>query len=97
MYKHPQGQISYTLIINVDKISLDEFRVIVANNQSKIRCCAIMPQLSDEKLATLYEYLPNTRISKEKYEEMIENIRWNKMQMQFTDADLTCSSGACPL
>jgi hypothetical protein len=91
------GQISYTLIINVDKISLDEFRVIVANNQSKIRCCAIMPQLSDEKLATLYEYLPNTRISKEKYEGMIENIRWNKMQMQFTDADLTCSSGACPL
>lgn len=95
--KNENGQISYTLKINTDKISLDEFRKIVAENQSQIRCCAIMPQLSNEKLADLYEYLPNERITKEQYDEIIDNIQFSKLMVQFTDADLICSSGACPL
>jgi hypothetical protein len=61
------GQISYTLKINTDKVSLEEFRKTFLQYQSKIRCCTILPSISDEKLKTMYEYLPEEEVSAYKF------------------------------
>ncbi len=64
------NQISYTLKYDPKKVSYEEFARTLKENQSKIRCCAVMPQED----ASAYEYLPEEAISKEEYEAKKKDI-----------------------
>lgn len=95
--ENQNGQISYTLKINTDKVSLEEFRKTFLEYQSKIRCCTILPSISDEKLKTMYEYLPEEEVSAYKFNRILSKIKGTKMEYIVSDADMLCAGGACPL
>ena len=60
----PRGnQVSYTLKLNMDLYSIDEVREIVSKYQPQIRCCSYQPEMSEDKVKCLYEYMPEEDIS----------------------------------
>ena len=85
-----------TLSIPTDKYSLEEFRETYIKYQSQIRCCTVLPIISDDKLKTLYEYLPNEDISEEDF-IAIQNHIQKKRDVEFSMDELMCQSGSCPL
>ena len=94
----PRGnQLSYTLKVNMDLYSLDEIRNLILKYQPLIKCCSYQPEMGQDKLKTLYEYLPEEDISEEYFNEIEERIKESKMEIKFHERELLCSSGACPL
>lgn len=90
------NQISFTLKFPTDKMTLEEFRETFFKYQSQIRCCSVLPIVSDDQLKTLYEYLPEEDVTLEQFLEIENNIQKNK-DVMFSENDLLCSSGSCPL
>ena len=91
------NQISYTLKFDVDKYSLEEFRLYILANQGDVRCCAVMPTVSQVKQRTLYEYLPEEEVTYKQFASIVYNINDPEMTQQIDMETLQCVGGACPL
>lgn len=87
------NQASYTLKYNPEKVSLNEFKRIILENQSKVKCCSVMPQVD----ISAYEYQPEEPVSPEKFREIVSEIRDTAVKAYIRLEDLQCDSGACPL
>lgn len=93
----PKGnQISYTLKLDKEKVSLEQYRKTVLEFQPKVRCCAVMPTPGKNELASLYEYLPEEEITESEYNNLMSRIN-KKTDEDFDEKELLCSSGSCPL
>lgn len=91
------NQISYSLKINTDLYTLDEIRQTILKYQPQIRCCSYQPEMGEDKVKSLYEYMPEEEISEKEYNEIEERIKQSKMEVRFHERELLCSSGSCPL
>ena len=86
------NQISYTLKYKPEVTSLEQFRDVIRNYQSQVRCASVMPQAD----TSAYEYLPETAITKAEFEALVANIK--KDIEEDIDADtMQCAGGACPI
>jgi hypothetical protein len=84
------NQLSYTLKYDPKTVNFEEFRRIVLENQPKVRCCAVMPQID----SSAYIYVPEERINREQYDSLMANI--NRMDREAVDeSTLECDGGAC--
>lgn len=90
--KDTGNQISYTLKYNPDKVSYDDFSKSIMNNQSKVKCCSVMP-MSD---TNSYEYTPEQSITKAEYEDIYKKIR-KSITEDIGKEHIDCDSGACPV
>ncbi len=86
------GQISYTLKFNPDEVDYKHFRDMLVRYQSKVKCCAVMPQVNN----VAYEYLPETAITKVEYEEVCYKIS-NVLAEDVGIEHLSCGTGGCPI
>lgn len=91
------NQISYTLKFDVDKVSRQEFEDTVYEYQSKIRCCSVMPVVSEDAMKSRYEYLPEESINRDDLLNIISNIHDEEMDQAFDMGTLACAGGGCPL
>ena len=95
------NQVSYTLRYNQDNVTYERYQDMLAEHQSEIRCCAVMPEIKLDSSA--YEYLPEEERSP--FEMKIIKARIAAMSAEqgiiTEDFDmekhLGCASGACPL
>jgi hypothetical protein len=88
------NQVSYTLKYDPKVVSYEEFRQIILDNQSTVRCCSVMPQED----TSAYEYLPEEAVTKHEYELIAEAIQADgqmKEEVGFEHVD--CGSGGCPV
>jgi len=85
------GQISYTLKYNPDLVGYDEFRAMILEHQSQVRCCSVMPQ-SD---TSSYEYQPEEPVSAERFAEIVRKIV--RISEDVGREHIDCASGACPI
>jgi hypothetical protein len=91
------NQISYTLKFDKNKVSREEFASIVYKYQSQVRCCSVMPTVSENELKSRYEYLPEESITKDELLNIISQIHDDDMDQALDLGTLVCVSGACPL
>jgi hypothetical protein len=84
------NQISYTLKFSPDKVSLQEFQQQMLEVQN-VRCVSVLPQAD----ISVYEYLPESEITKEEYEEYMANIQ--QATEDVSREHLECGSGGCPI
>ena len=89
------NQISYTLKVFTDMYDLDAFRKIVRENQSTVKCCAILPSKPDRELG--YEYVPEEEVSLERFVEIVSAINDPEIKEEIDLVHLQCASGACPI
>jgi adenosylcobalamin-dependent ribonucleoside-triphosphate reductase len=89
----PQGnQVSYTLKYEPKKVTFDEFKATILDNQPTVKCCSVMPQID----GTVYEYQPEEPVMRGYFEYLVANIEAASNE----DIDLEtlkCASGACPI
>lgn len=90
------GQVSYTMKIDTTKHSLDYIKNLILEYQPKIKCCSVMPSISDEKIKELYEYMPEENVTEEEFKAIEAKIHAATLQ-EFSQEELICTSGACPL
>lgn len=95
--ENKNGQASYTLKLATDLYTLEEFRKIVLENQPNIRCCSILPTMTQEKMKELYEYMPEEEITEEEFQRIVSNIENAKTEHAFDERELLCAGGSCPL
>lgn len=88
------NQISYTLKIDTAKVTLEEYRRILLEQQSRVRCCSVLPVSSDDLGA--YEYLPEEPVTKIRYEEIATAIA-KALAEDIGREHLECAGGACPV
>jgi hypothetical protein len=89
------NQVSYTLKIATDRVSLDAFRALLRVHQPRIRCCSVLPVRPDRDLG--YEYLPEEEVPEERFRAIVAAIR-DPGEAEAVDlARLHCENGACPL
>ena len=86
------NQISYTMKFDPAKVTYQEFREAIWENQDTIRCCSLMPQSS----LVSYEYQPEEPVSKERYEEIVSGIRGG-ISEDIGREHVDCANGACPV
>jgi hypothetical protein len=86
------NQISYTLKYRPEVVGFDQFKDMMRQYQSKIRCCSVMPQ-SD---AAAYEYQPEQPVTKVEFEAMMSRIR-EAISEDVGFEHVDCASGACPV
>jgi len=90
------NQISYTLKLDTRKVSFEEYVETLKHYQPHIKCCTIMPENPDS--ANIYEYLPESPITKEEYERILEAVNLSEELAEDVDMEtLQCSTGACPI
>jgi adenosylcobalamin-dependent ribonucleoside-triphosphate reductase len=89
------NQVSYTLKLYTDRHDLDAFRAIVVREQSRIRCCAILPSRPDDALG--YEYLPEEEISADQFAELAGRIQTAECGEAVDMHHLQCANGVCPI
>ena len=90
------NQVSYTLKLDTDKVSFEEYVETLKHHQPHIKCCTVMPENSDA--ANIYEYLPESPITKEEYERMVEAVNVDAEIAEDIDMEtLQCGNGACPI
>ncbi len=89
------NQVSYTLKIDTDRHSLEDFRSLVQQHQPTVRCCAILPTRPDDALG--YEYLPEQEIGIDDFVKLTARIDDRDLQEAVDMAHLGCLSGACPI
>ena len=86
------NQVSITIKYDPKTTDFSDFMRIILDQQSTIRCCAIMPQTNGSS----YIYVPEERITQEKYYELINSI--DRLDRESIDENsLNCESGACGL
>lgn len=85
------NQISYTLKYNPNKVSFEDFKKILLEYQSKVKCCSVMPEAD----VSAYEYLPEEPLTH------VEFMRWKEnITEKSEDVDrehVGCDNGACPI
>ena len=86
------NQISFTMKYIPEKVDYKNFRDMLLEYQSQIRCCSVMPQTD----SSAYEYQPEESITKAKYEEMSVVIR-ETIEEDIGKEHLGCDNGACPV
>jgi intein/homing endonuclease len=91
------NQISYTLKFDKTKVSQQDFEDIVFKYQPQIRCCSVMPTVSEDELKSRYEYLPEESISESDLLNIISSINDPDMEQVLDVETLHCATGACPL
>jgi adenosylcobalamin-dependent ribonucleoside-triphosphate reductase len=91
--KDTGNQVSYTLKYDPKVVGFKQFLDTLIDNQSKIRCCSVMP-VED---ATIYEYLPEEMITKARYEELVHAITVSNIAEDIAFEHLDCATGACPV
>jgi adenosylcobalamin-dependent ribonucleoside-triphosphate reductase len=90
------NQVSYTLKLATDRVSLDDFRAIVLAEQPQVRCCAVLPTRPDDQLG--YEYLPEEDVSPARFAAIAAAIDATAARDEAVDAvHLDCATGACPI
>ena len=90
------NQISYTLKLDTRKVAFSEYVNTLKRYQPHIKCCTIMPENADA--ADIYEYLPESPITKEEYERILEAVNIEEEIAEDVDMEtLQCSTGACPI
>lgn len=87
------AQISYTAKYNPENLSYEEYHEMFFNNQERVRCCSVMPQID----ATVYEYQPEQPISKEYFDQIQQNIIEDAEKEEIDVEHLKCTGGACPI
>lgn len=90
--KNTGNQVSYTLKYKPEIVSYDAYCDATVENQPTIRCASVMPQI--DTLA--YEYSPEQAVSKEKFMEIVSNIK-DGMTEDIDLEHLRCESGSCPI
>lgn len=89
------NQVSYTLKLYTDRVDLDGFRAIIAAEQPRVRCCAVLPSRPDHLLG--YEYLPEEEVSADRFAAIRAAID-DAARTEAVDADhLQCAAGVCPI
>lgn len=92
------NQISYTLKIDPNVVSREDFGNIIKENQPLIKCCAIMPELSEEDYTRLYEYSPEQAVTDEEWDQIVANIIPEEdLEEEVDRAHIDCAGGACPI
>jgi ribonucleoside-triphosphate reductase (formate) len=86
------NQISYTLKYNPEAVTLTEFRKMLLEHQSKIKCCSVMPQMDN----SAYEYQPEQDVTKAEFEALIQKIS-SVLTEEVDYEHIGCSNGACPV
>jgi hypothetical protein len=86
------NQISYTLKYNPKNVDFKHFKQMLLENQSKIRCCSVMPQVD----MAAYEYQPEQPITKAEYEGIAHAIE-AALQEEIGREHVACDGGACPV
>lgn len=86
------NQISYTLKYIPSRIDYKYFKEMIQQYQSRVRCCAIMPQAD----ASAYEYQPEEPVTKAKYEEIANAIRL-ELEEDIDKSHVDCENGGCPV
>ncbi len=89
------NQVSYTLKIFTDSYDLDSFRTIVRDEQSQVRCCAVLPSRPDHALG--YEYLPEEEVSAERFATIVAGIDDDAVREAVDLVHLQCAGGVCPI
>jgi hypothetical protein len=88
------NQISYTLKFFPDVVGFEEYKTMLLQYQSQIRCCSTMPQI---ELAS-YEYQPEQMISREEYLSIVANINTsNTVAEDINLVHIDCAAGGCPV
>lgn len=87
------NQISYTLKYKPSEVSLREFKQMLLKYQSKIKCCAVMPQVD----VTAYEYQPEEPVTAQQFLDIVANIKDDSLKEDIDLESLKCQSGACPI
>lgn len=91
------NQVSYTLKFDKSKVSQQDFEDMVFKYQSQIRCCSVMPTVSEDELKSRYEYLPEESISESELLNIISAINDPDMEQVIDVNTLLCAAGSCPL
>lgn len=86
------NQISVTIRVTPENTPFEEYRESILNNQSKVRCASVMPQVVEAS----YEYLPEEQLTKEEYFKYKSMIRENIIE-DVAREHVDCSTGACPI
>lgn len=90
------NQISYTLKLDTSKVSFEQYVETLVRYQPHIKCCTIMP--SNPDMEQVYEYLPESPITKADYERILEGLNEKEFVTEDVDMNtLQCASGACPI
>lgn len=89
--KHYAGQVSYTLKYDPAKVSFKDFEQIMRENIGTVKAVSVMPQEDTSS----YEYLPETPISDEEYDELVQFIE--AMEEDVDRAHVECAGGHCPV
>lgn len=87
------NQVSYTLKYDNNKVSHDQYLDIILKWQQKVRCCAVMP-FTD---SSAYAYLPEEKIDERKYLELMAQISHPTIKEEYSEEELMCEGGACPI
>lgn len=86
------NQISYTMKYNPDVVSFDAYMDSIIRNQKYIRACSFTAQVNE----SVYAYVPEEKISKERYYEIMKGIRSVSTREGYDDREL-CQNGHCPI
>lgn len=90
--KDTGNQISYTLKYFPNLVDFKYFSDILKENQSKVKCCSVMPQEDQSS----YEYLPEEAVTKAEYENILQKIKQG-MKEDVDKTHVDCAGGACPV
>lgn len=88
------NQISYTLKLDLNHVSYEDYCSVLRMHQSEVKCCSVLP-ISD---MSAYEYLPEESVTKAEYERIAKIIeRGGEIEEDIGLEHVDCSSGACPI
>ncbi len=92
------NQVSYTLKYDPDKVSFEEYKKIVTENQPLVKTCSLMPKIKQ----TAYEYQPEESVTSNDFMKVIREINQASQGegelLEDIDLEhLKCESGACPI
>jgi len=86
------NQISYTLKYNPEKVSYIDFKNTVQKYQRRVRCCAVMPQIS----SMAFEYQPEEAVTIAEFQAIRQAIK-DAVAEDIGQEHVECEGGACPI
>lgn len=89
------NQVSYTLKYNKKLVSYDEFVDKISKYQPGVRCCSVMPTISD-MADSEYEYLPEEPVSLETYNQYVADLK-GEIEQDVDRVHIECAGGQCPI
>jgi len=90
------GQVSYTLKYKQGEVPFEQFQQIIKTHMKTIKCVAF-DVAADDVDASAYAYLPEERVSRARYMEVVRGITDELLYTKVDDTLLQCASGACPI